>query len=133
MALTLFLLERNQWVEILTPFLILLAYVGAFRGRLFRAVVGHPVIFTIGGMCYTIYLYHVTMIIALKPWTTRLALTQGYVVIYLLQMLLVFPIVVGASAVLFLLVEKPFMRRDWPHALAVWCRHRWVPRSAAGV
>jgi hypothetical protein len=48
-ALMLFLLKRNQWVEILTPFLILLVYVGAFTGPLFRAVVRHAAAFPIGG------------------------------------------------------------------------------------
>jgi peptidoglycan/LPS O-acetylase OafA/YrhL len=129
-AATLVLLQRrNRLVDVLTPFLILAAYVGAFRGAFWRAIVRHPVIFTVGGMCYTTYLYHLMLITALKPWTTRLALTDGFLVNFALQNLLMGPVIVGTSALLFFFLEKPFMRRDWPRLLAA--RVRSVARREA--
>lgn len=109
---------RRDLIEFTAPFIILVGYVGAFRGVVARAIVRNPWVYTIGGMCYTIYLYHVMVIIALKPLTTRVGLTERYDVNFLIQVALMVPVVVGVSAVLFLLVERPFMRRDWPQALA---------------
>ena len=40
------------------PVLIFIAYLAALRGILWNAFTTNPVIFTIGGMCYTIYLWH---------------------------------------------------------------------------
>jgi peptidoglycan/LPS O-acetylase OafA/YrhL len=40
------------------PLLVFVAYVGAFRGPVFNAIMRNRWMVTIGGMCYTEYLYH---------------------------------------------------------------------------
>jgi hypothetical protein len=52
---------------ILLPWMILFCCLAAFRGVLTAKFLGHPWITTIGGMCYTIYMYHWLMLC--RAWT----------------------------------------------------------------
>lgn len=103
--------ERTQP---LLPLAILLAYLGVFRGTLLQRCFSCPWIATIGGMCYTIYLYHFFIISAVGRWTIGCSLGRQHGSNLALQALLILPCVLVVSAVLFLLFEKPFMVRDWP-------------------
>lgn len=86
------------------------AYLGVFRGRLLHALFSQRGFVLIGGMCYTIYLYHFLMISAVGRFTIGLPAGSTFTGNYLLQAALVCPLVIAASAVLFLLFEKPFMK-----------------------
>jgi len=97
----------------LLPLAILFAYLGAFRGPLSSRIFSRPWIVTVGGMCYTIYLYHFFLISAIGRWTIRLDAGSSYATNMLLQAALILPLILLASAILFLAFEKPFMRKDW--------------------
>jgi peptidoglycan/LPS O-acetylase OafA/YrhL len=100
--------------QLLFPFLVFLAYVGAFRGPFLNAVFRRPWLVTIGGMCYTIYLYHAVVITALvSPLQGRLP-EMGYLLSFLVAGILVLPATLFVSSLMFVTCEKPFMRRDWP-------------------
>ncbi|HEY3378208.1 MAG TPA: acyltransferase [Armatimonadota bacterium] len=99
---------------VLVPLLILVAYMGAFRGVWANRIVTHPLLVVIGGMCYTLYLYHEAVINMVSPLTTRLMLPGHYGFNLLTQSMLLFPPVIIICALLFLFLEKPFMYRDWP-------------------
>jgi peptidoglycan/LPS O-acetylase OafA/YrhL len=91
------------------------AYVAAFKGALSNRFFRQPLIYTIGGMCYTLYLYHYSVISAisrpliaagffnrLPPWLQVIA--AGLVIV---------PAVLLSGAIMFILVEKPCMKKDW--------------------
>jgi peptidoglycan/LPS O-acetylase OafA/YrhL len=110
--------DRAIWVFL--PCLILAAYVAAFRGVLFRAIFRNGLITAIGGMCYTIYLFHYQLI--------PLVVTPGgrpvpQVILYFLVLALV-------SAVYFLAIERPCMAKDWPRRLAMRVARR-VPAASS--
>ena len=86
------------------------AYLAVFRGRLLHALFSQRLFVLIGGMCYTIYLYHFYMISAVGRFTIDLPAGTTFTGNYLLQAALICPVVIAASAVLFLLFEKPFMK-----------------------
>jgi peptidoglycan/LPS O-acetylase OafA/YrhL len=109
------------------PLLLVIAYASLFRGVAVRALLTHPVITTIGGMCYTIYLYHFVLLAAGGRFTMRLPMPGSYSGALTVQLILLGPVVIVASAVLFLLVERPCMRRDWPQRLVA--RIRGEPSS----
>ena len=92
---------REVLVPVLLPGLILLAYIGAFRGRLWNQIISNRWLATIGGMCYTIYLYHYFVISMVGRWAVRVSLGRDYVVNYVLQVILVVPVVLLVCAVLF--------------------------------
>lgn len=81
-----------------------------FRGRALLAVLQWPPIFTIGGMCYTIYLYHFWIIAApfralgIGDWSLTPA---GVLALDLIMISFVFLV----SSVLFVFFERPFMNR----------------------
>jgi peptidoglycan/LPS O-acetylase OafA/YrhL len=48
--------------HIILPFVIVVLYRAAFRGEIWSAIFSNPVITNIGGMCYSIYLFHFIII-----------------------------------------------------------------------
>ncbi len=110
-----------------------LSLVAAFRGPLLSRCVRSPPIVGIGGMCYTIYLYHpvvrkpldlllVSVAPSGIPWLDALA-RLGVVV----------PYTVAICTVLFLLFERPFMVRDWHKrwGAVLGAPQTWLPRADA--
>jgi peptidoglycan/LPS O-acetylase OafA/YrhL len=64
--------------HVVLPFVIVLLYLAAFRGRICSTVFSNPVITNIGGMCYSIYLFHFLIIYGVKHLTAPLHLGQNF-------------------------------------------------------
>jgi peptidoglycan/LPS O-acetylase OafA/YrhL len=108
----------NQgWSHVLLPFVIVALYLAAFRGRLCSALFSNPVITDIGGMCYSLYLFHFLIISAVCRLSKPVHIGHDFWAYYLLQAFLVLPVVLMLCGVFFLLVERPCMDRDWPRKL----------------
>ncbi|HJV66333.1 MAG TPA: acyltransferase [Geomonas sp.] len=94
---------------------VFVAYLAAFRGSLSNRFFRQPAVYIIGGMCYTIYLYHYSVISALvRPllglsfWSRLplwLELTGAS--------LILLPAILLVCTLMFVLIEKPCMKRDW--------------------
>lgn len=121
--------ESQLPAQLLLPFAVVLGYVALFRGRWANFLITRPVFTIVGGMCYTVYLYHPFLKSALKHVFFRLSLTDVFWVNSLLQILLLGGVIVAVSAGLFLLFEKPFMHSRWPQK--VWMRLRGEKQPAA--
>ncbi len=94
------------------PWLIFLAYVGVLRGVVLNRILGNPWIATVGGMCYTIYMYHGWLILAVGK-TTMYVQTGLLWVDVAIQFAILSTIILIVCSVLFLLFERPFMQPDW--------------------
>ncbi len=101
--------------DVLLP-LLLLAFCGtSLRSRYVAAALRHWITVTLGGMCYTFYLYHVPVLSAVTrvtgKWITVTEQWQAYV----LHFITATPVVVAVSMIMFALVERPFMvwRPKW--------------------
>jgi peptidoglycan/LPS O-acetylase OafA/YrhL len=95
----------------LLPLLVGLLYAGFFLGRLSNAFVRARWIVIIGGMCYTIYLYHILIISNLMTKTIPFAsIARPFNLDFALQCLMILPATFAACALLFFYTEKPFMR-----------------------
>lgn len=99
------------------PFLALLLYIAVFRGKITNRIMTIPLITTIGGMCYTIYLLHNPLMGVVIDVTKGIAPSSSYTVNLLLQAAIVLPVMLAISAAYFVMFEKPFMRKDWPARL----------------
>jgi peptidoglycan/LPS O-acetylase OafA/YrhL len=99
------------------PFTALFLYCAVFRGRVTNRIMTNPWITTIGGMCYTIYLFHNQLIGAIIGLTKGIAPTGSYTANLILQGVMVFPLALAACAVYFVLIERPCMKKDWPKQL----------------
>ena len=101
----LFALDDKQ-VWVFFPILALILYVAAFRGVLINRILRNSVITTMGGMCYSIYLFHYVLIPPI------LRVSSGFHP--LIQGLFAAAIIMLISAAYFVLIERPCMQKDWP-------------------
>ena len=97
---------------VILPWLMFVCCIAAFKGWISSAFLGNPLIITIGGMCYTIYMYHWLMISGV------IRLTKGFQTHVLwwdliVQLALISAIILPICALIFLFFERPFMQRDW--------------------
>ncbi|GJM20076.1 MAG: hypothetical protein DHS20C14_22890 [Phycisphaeraceae bacterium] len=115
---------------LITPWLILAGYVAVFRGDLLRRLFRFTPVVIVGGMCYTIYLWHFTVIAAFRhpffavfdpdpTWYWRLIYIAAASVPAL-----------AVSAVLFALIERPTMDPKWPQKLWAFITRKPRPPSA---
>ena len=92
------------WAPVIaTPLLILAGYVAVFRGGLVR----------LGGMCYTIYLWHFLFIAGFRVPYFRLVHPDAGVVDLVTYLFATGAFSIGLSAVLFALIERPTMDPKW--------------------
>jgi peptidoglycan/LPS O-acetylase OafA/YrhL len=103
------------------PFILIVAFIGAFKGVLLPKFFRFSFVSIVGGMCYSIYLTH------------SIAL-QGFYYVYMRVLpgihaflprlivgeILIPPGLIAVGAVFFLLIERPCMDRRWPSRLAAW-------------
>lgn len=81
-----------------------------FRGNWLRRIFRVRFFATLGGMCYTFYLYHLAVITTLFRVLDTKITGMNYFVAYLLCLVVVGGINWLLCSVLFVLFEKPFMR-----------------------
>jgi peptidoglycan/LPS O-acetylase OafA/YrhL len=118
------LLHESHFVALVFfPWIILLIFLAAFRGKLGGKFANDRRIITIGGMCYTIYMYHWLMISMLLRVTGKIR-THHLMLDIAIQIVLMSVAIIVTCSFLFVLFERPFMQRDWH--LKVF---RWIVRS----
>ena len=126
-ALALLWMQHTQYPAIF----IVLAFVlfcAAFRGTITSRALGTPVVATIGGMCYSIYLLHFPLISIIGRHTLPIGSSSALWVHLLIQTAIIVPPVLLVCGVYFALIERPCMDRDWPQKLAA--RLRGSARAA---
>lgn len=106
-------LQEAKYQLWLTPPVIFLLYVSAFRGNLSRRIVSNPFLTTIGGMCYSIYLIHLQLIAVGSRFAVKLQTGNSYALDFLIHCLIMLPLILIVSSIFYLLIEKPCMKRDW--------------------
>lgn len=103
---------------------ILLFFIAVFKGRLFNAFFTWQPVYTIGGMCYSIYLLHYAFFSAVTPITAKWTKTLPYLHGLCLQILILMPAMLVVTSVFYLLVEKPCMDKHWPTKALTWLKSR---------
>jgi len=96
---------------VLFPFTGALFFIAAFRGKYLNKVLTTRLLIIVGGMCYTIYLYHFRLL-------TRIFSTEMFADIILypfwkgicLRVILMVPLVLCACTIMYMLFERPFMK-----------------------
>jgi peptidoglycan/LPS O-acetylase OafA/YrhL len=107
-------------IHVILPFAIVILYLAAFRGRVCSAIFSTPWITDIGGMCYSIYLFHFLVIYAVKYITAYWHIGGNFWAFFSLQSALMWLAILLCCGTFFLLIERPCMDRDWPKKL--WSR-----------
>ena len=111
------LLVVSQWhvdARHCLPLLILPAYMAALRGPLMKSLFSWTPIAIIGGMCYTLYLYHFYVISFVSKITIPRLSGISYPLALSIQTALIIPLTLLLGAILFRCVERPCMQwRPW--------------------
>jgi peptidoglycan/LPS O-acetylase OafA/YrhL len=93
----------------LTPFLTMLLFSGILKGRIANWLLRLRPITLVGGMCYTLYLWH-SLILYYTPYSIKAHVVyRPYMTGVFLCFVVVTPAVVAACIPIYLLTEKPFM------------------------
>jgi peptidoglycan/LPS O-acetylase OafA/YrhL len=98
------------------PWLIMPVYATAFYGKVSRWLFSRPLLFTIGGMCYSLYLTHVMVMSFAFRAVKRLSFANDSVTL-LVQMAGMLVPVMLVGLVYFVLIERPCMKKRWPQEL----------------
>lgn len=107
-----FVVQQRICLHVLGPLLTLLAYAAAFKGSHTRRLLSHPAVYIVGGMCYTIYLYHGVLIAMLGRATIGLHASRILGIDSTAQIALLAPPIIVICGFLFMAFEKPFMSRS---------------------
>ena len=111
------LLTPHAHLYPLEPLLIALAFIGAFRGILLHRLLTVEWIALLGGMCYSMYLWHFFIIALVFKVSRRAMVGHDLLKNILLQGALILPCVVGFTILYFVLIERPCMDPAWPQKL----------------
>jgi peptidoglycan/LPS O-acetylase OafA/YrhL len=101
----------------LEPLLIAVAFVGAFRGALLRRLFTIEWLAIVGGMCYSIYLWHFFVIALVFKVSRRVVVTHDLLTNFLVQSVLILPCILAFCALYFIFIERPCMDPAWPQKL----------------
>jgi peptidoglycan/LPS O-acetylase OafA/YrhL len=88
-------------------------FIGVFKGRFSNWVMTRPVIYLIGGMCYTIYLIHLPYFGLWATLSAHIGILSSYSSTFWYQFVLAFIPLMLICGGFFLLIEKPCMQKDW--------------------
>ncbi len=104
------IVSNREWhPELVLPLHAGMALLAALSGGRAAARLRNPALVTIGGMCYTIYMYHYLMISVVGRATANWFPGWPYPAFFLAQLGTHALVIVTASAVLFRFMERPFM------------------------
>lgn len=103
----------NIGLRIASPLMVLAFYLIVFGNKWWNKIFSLNGLTLIGGMCYTIYLLHYVAISAFGGVLVPRIYLSNFTVYYWVQLLMLLAIVLLISAIFFLLIEKPCMKRDW--------------------
>ena len=116
---------QDYWLNnVLFNLCILGMILAVFKGILLNWFFSQPLVYVIGGMCYSIYLLHYAFFHLLIKFTAHLQIGLGYGTDLFVQMLVCIPIVLMLSSLFFLLIEKPCMDKNWPQRLSNWFKKK---------
>jgi len=111
---------QDTYVPYLLAPCVLTAYLGALRGTVSSRIFKVPLLTTIGGACYTIYLYHYLIISALGRYSLRYWHSDSFLFMLVVQTAILVPAMLGISLTLFAIAERPFMDKTWPSRTHSW-------------
>ena len=107
-----FLISHTVWLSLAKLLLMFAAfYLVLFNERL-KKLMSLQWITIIGGMCYSIYLLHVLIMSGVVKWLGSMHIKEGPLAVITYGSILL-GAVLFFSALFYLMIEQPCMRRDW--------------------
>ena len=104
-------------VKLAFPFLIGTLYYMILKNESVKRVFSYKFIPIIGGMCYSIYLLHYTIISMFGRFTVGIHIGNHYLPNLIFQMIILIIPVLVISSIFYLYIERPFMDKKWMNLL----------------
>lgn len=120
---------NSSWYHVWMPLACIVLYIGAFKGPISRAFFRNPIVATIGGMCYSIYLTHNLVLTAATALFRPISHAHPSIAAVWLTASVIALVVFGVGLMYYVLLERPCMERDWPQKLAARLRPSASRRS----
>jgi peptidoglycan/LPS O-acetylase OafA/YrhL len=81
--------------------------------KFWKGIFSHKFLTVIGGMCYTIYLLHYSIISMFGNWTIKRSFSNTFWIDWLIQSVILSSLVLIICSIYFALIERPCMQKDW--------------------
>ena len=101
---------------------IFLMMLSTFKGYIFNWLFTRPMVYIIGGMCYSIYLLHFAFFFLWVKVISGISLGMGYGYDLLFHLVFAIAAMLLVSAAFFYFIEKPCMNKQWPTHLLKWLK-----------
>ena len=105
--------EAMFCIRLCFPFLLGLFYYMILKNDGLKKIFSYKFIPVIGGMCYSVYLLHYTIISMFGRYTLNLRITDHYLPNLLMQIVLLGLPILILSSIFYYYIERPFMSRKW--------------------
>lgn len=115
------LLLLGRFTVLMAP-LVLVAYTGAFRGKISSWVLSRPLITVIGGMCYSMYLLHYSVISMVGTITKHILIGSSFTARFALDATIIIPMILIVTVLFFVVLERPCMDPAWPSKIGMQVR-----------
>lgn len=119
----------NQGEPLYNSFIFLSAitifYYLVLNDIVWKKIFSWKLLTSIGGMCYTLYLWHTIIISWAGNRLLSLTFPGNYPLTIFLQIAVLLPAVVLVGSVFYLLIEKPCMDKEWPKKLYLFSKARY--------
>jgi len=96
---------------------IIVFYFLVLKNDFWKQIFSLPILTSIGGMCYTIYMIHFPIMGALVKLSSKIFHSDNYLLDLFVHAFIVLPVLLLCSSIVFLLLEKPCMNKEWPKIL----------------
>lgn len=110
-------LKTELYAQLLFPFLVGTLYIMIMKNDQIKRVFSYKFIPVIGGMCYSIYLLHYTVISVFGRFTIGLKVSDRYLPNLVFQLVVLSLLALIVSSIFYLFVERPFMDQKWTNKL----------------
>lgn len=104
---------KTFFQKLLFPFLILAFFIIVMGNNLWKHLFSYKLITVIGGMCYSIYLLHRTVMSLFDKWIYNTVHSGNILLDYVTSFIILSVCIVIVSSIFFILVEKPCMEKNW--------------------
>jgi peptidoglycan/LPS O-acetylase OafA/YrhL len=101
------------FVQLGFPALLVVFYYAILKNDVLKKIFSYKFVPIIGGMCYSIYLLHYTIISVLGRFTVQVHFTNYYIPNLVLQIILLGTPILIISSIFYLYIERPFMSNKW--------------------
>lgn len=103
---------------------VFLLFASAFKGIWVNKLFRNKYLVTLGGMCYSLYLFHYGLFYFIIPRLSFLTFSNHYLLSFTLLLLVGLLVLYVVGALFFYYIEKPCMDKNWPAKLKAHFRQR---------